>query len=61
MKLKLFEKIKSFVAKCRRVWTVLKKPTRDEFLKIAKVSAVGIMIIGALGFLISIVMKLFIG
>ena len=38
---------------------VLRKPTREEFLKIAKVSAVGILIIGILGFLISIVIKLF--
>ena len=38
---------------------VLKKPSREEFLKVAKVSAAGILIIGALGFLISIVMKLF--
>lgn len=40
---------------------VLKKPSKDEFEKVAKVSAVGILIIGALGFLISITMKFFIG
>jgi protein transport protein SEC61 subunit gamma and related proteins len=53
--------LKSFVGKCKRVWMVLKKPTREEFLKVAKVSAVGILIIGALGFIISIVMKIFTG
>jgi protein transport protein SEC61 subunit gamma and related proteins len=59
--MKVLEKIKSFFGKCKRVWMVLKKPTRDEFLKVAKVSAVGILIIGVLGFLISIIMKMFIG
>lgn len=38
---------------------VLKKPTKVEFEKVAKVSAVGILIIGALGFLISIIMNIF--
>jgi protein transport protein SEC61 subunit gamma-like protein len=58
--MKIFTKLKSFFEKCRRVWAVLKKPTKDEFLKIAKVTAVGILIIGVLGFLISIIMNLFI-
>lgn len=59
--MKIFNSLKSFVEKCKRVWMVLKKPTRDEFLKVAKVSAVGILVIGILGFIISIIMKLFIG
>jgi protein transport protein SEC61 subunit gamma-like protein len=59
--MKIFSSIKSFVEKCKRVWMVLKKPSKDEFEKVAKVSAVGILIIGALGFLISITMKFFIG
>jgi protein transport protein SEC61 subunit gamma and related proteins len=57
----IFESLKNFVAKCKRVWMVLKKPTREEFLKVAKVSAAGILIIGLLGFLISIIMKIFVG
>jgi len=59
--MKMFESLKNFIAKCKRVWMVLKKPTREEFLKVAKVSAAGISIIGLLGFLISIIMKIFIG
>lgn len=58
---KIFESLKSFVGKCKRVWLVLKKPTKEEFAKVAKVSAVGILIIGALGFAISLIMKLFVG
>jgi len=49
---------KSFFMKCKRVWHVLKKPTKKEFETIAKVSALGILALGVLGFLISIVMKM---
>jgi protein transport protein SEC61 subunit gamma-like protein len=49
----------SFLLKCKRVWMVLKKPTKNEFLKVAKVSAVGILIIGIIGFIISIIMGIF--
>jgi len=51
--------LNSFILKCKRVWMVLKKPTKEEFLKVAKVSAVGIAIIGLLGFIISILMEIF--
>lgn len=53
--------LKSFVVQCKRVWQVLKKPSKEEFTKIAKVSAVGIILLGLLGFIISIIMKLFNG
>jgi len=52
-------KIKSFAMKCRRVWMILRKPTSEEFNSIAKVSAIGILIIGLLGFVISDLIKLF--
>ncbi len=47
---------KSFLLKCKRVWSVLKKPTRKEFEMTTKVSALGILIIGLVGFIISIIM-----
>ncbi len=53
-------KTKSFLLKCRRVWHTLKKPTKQEFEQISKVSAIGIGILGLLGFLISIAMKAFV-
>ena len=56
----VIEKIKSFFVKCKRVWQVLKKPSRKEFETVAKVSAIGIGIIGLAGFLISIIMDLFV-
>ena len=52
--------IRSFLLKCRRVWQVLKKPTKKEFEQITKVSAIGIALIGVIGFIIAILMKLFV-
>ncbi|MFH1503032.1 MAG: protein translocase SEC61 complex subunit gamma [Candidatus Diapherotrites archaeon] len=51
--------IKSFLLKCKRVWQVLKKPTKKEFEQTAKISAIGIGIIGLGGFIIALIMKLF--
>jgi len=50
---------KTFYHKCVRVWHVMRKPTRKEFEQVAKVSALGILIIGVIGFLISSLMKFF--
>jgi protein transport protein SEC61 subunit gamma and related proteins len=52
-------KVKSFFIKCKRVWYSLRKPTRKEFEQIAKISAIGIGILGIIGFIISIFMKFF--
>ncbi len=56
---KIIKNIKTFFKKCKRVWLVLKKPTKVEFQTTAKVSAIGIVILGFLGFLISLAMKIF--
>jgi len=53
-------KLRSFLEKSKRVWQVLKKPTRKEFESVAKVSAIGILLLGVLGFLISIIINIFI-
>jgi protein transport protein SEC61 subunit gamma-like protein len=52
-------KIKSFFLKCKRVWHTLKKPTKMEFQQTSKISAIGIAILGALGFIIALVMNVF--
>lgn len=52
-------KLKSFFVQCQRVWHVLRKPTGEEFKTIAKVSALGILAIGFIGFFIADVMKIF--
>ncbi len=51
-------RFKSFVVQSKRVWHILRKPSGEEFKSIAKVSAYGILILGALGFVISDVMKI---
>ncbi len=52
------EKITSFYLQCNRVWQLLKKPTGDEFKAVAKVSALGVLAIGAVGFIISDLIKI---
>jgi len=56
---KILMKTKSFLLKCKRVWHILKKPSKKEFEIISKVSAIGIVVLGIAGFLISIIMKSF--
>lgn len=51
-------KISSEFNKYLRVWRLLKKPSSEEFKTVSKVSAIGILIIGAVGFAISVTMKM---
>ena len=48
-------KLKTFFIECKRVFTVTKKPTREELKTIVKVSGIGIIVIGAIGFLVHII------
>ena len=52
-----FEELKAFFSKSKRVWLVLKKPSRKEFEMVARVSAIGVLVIGAIGFAISVLIK----
>jgi protein transport protein SEC61 subunit gamma-like protein len=54
----LFYKLKRFVRECIRVLKVTKKPTSMEFKTIVKVSGIGIIIIGMLGFVIQMIEQL---
>ncbi len=47
-----FSKLKEFTHECKRVLTVTKKPSKDEFKTIVKAAGIGMMIIGAIGFVI---------
>lgn len=51
-------KFKEFVHECRRVLKVTKKPTKFEFRSIIKVSGLGILLIGLIGFLILMIKQL---
>jgi len=55
---KLTRKLSSEYHKYLRVWRLLRKPTMAEFKTVSKVSAIGLLVIGALGFVISVAMKI---
>jgi protein transport protein SEC61 subunit gamma and related proteins len=46
---------KSFYIKCKRVWQILTKPTKEEFKATTKISAISIIILGIVGFIISLI------
>mgnify|MGYP003967961267 CR=1 FL=1 len=54
------QKFKNYVIECKRVLRVTKKPSNDEFKAIVKVSGLGILVIGAIGFLIQLIHTLLI-
>ena len=54
----LTQRFKSFIIECRRVWQVTKKPTKEELTIIVKVTGIGILIIGFLGFVINMLWQL---
>ncbi len=56
---KIARKTGSFFRQCIRVWHLLRKPGKQEFTVTAKVSGIGILIIGFIGFLISLFMDFF--
>ena len=47
----------SFFVQSKRVWHILRKPTKEEFSAVAKISALGIVAIGLVGFVISLLMQ----
>ncbi len=48
--------LKSFAKQSIRVWRLLKKPSTKEFTTIAKVSAIGLTLVGLIGFIIALLM-----
>lgn len=50
----IFQKGKEFWGKCVRVLKVARKPTAEEVKQVSKVSALGILIIGMIGFIIGL-------
>ena len=52
-------KIKSFSIECRRVLKVTKKPDMIEFKTIVKVSGLGMILIGLIGFIINVIKQMF--
>ena len=48
-------KLKSFMLECKRVLRVTKKPGSDEFKVIVKISGIGMIVIGLIGYFIYII------
>ncbi len=53
------DRLRHFFDECVRVIKVTKKPTAMEFKTIVKVSALGIALIGLLGFLTQMIKEIF--
>ncbi|WP_294967775.1 protein translocase SEC61 complex subunit gamma [uncultured Methanosphaera sp.] len=49
------ESIRGFLKQCERVLRVSKKPDNEEYKTVAKVTGLGIIVIGLIGFVISLV------
>ena len=52
-------KFRSFVKECVRVLHITKKPTKDEFKTMVKVSGLGMIIIGLIGFIVTMARQFF--
>ena len=52
-------RVKRYIQECLRVLKVTKKPTMAEFKTIVKVSGLGMLIIGLMGFIINLIKELF--
>jgi protein transport protein SEC61 subunit gamma-like protein len=56
-----WQKVKGFMVECMRVLRVTKRPDRQEFRTIVKISGIGMAVIGFLGFLVHFVKVLAFG
>ncbi|MGH2638527.1 MAG: protein translocase SEC61 complex subunit gamma [Rhabdochlamydiaceae bacterium] len=56
----IVQKLKTFIDNARHVLSISYKPTNEEFKRSAKLIIIGILIIGAIGFVIGIIVSLLI-
>ncbi|MDI6724890.1 MAG: protein translocase SEC61 complex subunit gamma [Methanobacterium sp.] len=52
------ESISQFIKQCRRVLYISKRPDREEFQNVSKITGIGIIIIGTIGFIITLIAQL---
>ncbi len=52
------DELSDFWKQCKRVLKVAKKPDREEYFQFSKVTAIGIAIIGVIGFVIVLIGQL---
>ncbi len=51
-------RLKSFINECVRVLKVTRKPDRTEFKTIVKISGLGMLLIGLIGFIITMIKQI---
>ena len=51
--------LNSFLSSSKRIFTVSKKPSMTEYQTMAKVTGLGIVLIGVIGFFIMLIFKFF--
>ncbi len=44
--------MRRFLSNCKRVLRIARKPDKSEYLQVAKVTGLGILLVGFIGFLI---------
>lgn len=49
--------LKSFISQCKRVLLVASKPTKEEFKQASKITGIGILILGLIGFLMFLIFQ----
>ena len=47
--------MRKFLSNCKRVLRVARKPDKDEYLQVAKITGLGILLVGFIGFIIMLV------
>ncbi len=55
--MKLLDSLKGFWEECKRVLKVTKKPDREELIMVVKVTGLGMLLIGSVGFIITLINK----
>ena len=55
----MLTRLKSFIFECIRVFKITKKPGKEEFMTIVKVSGIGILLIGLRGLLVQMIWMVF--
>ncbi len=52
------ESVSRFIKMNQRVLRVARRPDREEFINVAKITGLGIIVIGVVGFIVSLIAQL---
>lgn len=52
------QKLKTFIEECKRVLRVTKRPDSNEFKTILKISGIGVLLIGFIGFMLFLIREM---